>query len=84
MLELNKLQTARSVSDYVGLDSAVQTLEQASYHMPGWLTLAEQVQIPYHARVLKNTCKQMMSFAHWKAEHGNSSVHSSWVRVLNS
>ena len=26
--------------------------------MPGWLTFAEQVQTPYHTRVLKNTCKQ--------------------------
>ena len=60
---------AASVSAYVGLISAVQTLEQthgkkqALYHMPGWLTLAEQVQTPCHAKVLKNTCKQVMSFA---------------------
>ena len=31
--------------------------------MPGWLTLAEQVQTPYRAKVLKNTCKMVMSFA---------------------
>ena len=37
--------------------------EQALHHMPGWLTLAEQVQTPYQTRVLKNTCKQVMSFA---------------------
>ena len=38
-------------------------MEKASFnHMPVWLTLAQQVQTPYHARVLKNTCKQVMSF----------------------
>ena len=32
--------------------------------MPGWLTLAEQVQILGHARAIKNTCcEQVMSFA---------------------
>ena len=30
--------------------------------MPGWLTLAEHVHTPYHARVLKNTRRQVMSF----------------------
>ena len=49
---------AASVLAFVGLISAVQALvqtwkKQALYHMPGWLTLAEQVQTPYHARVLK-------------------------------
>ena len=28
--------------------------------MPGWLTKAEQVQTPHHARVRKITCKQVM------------------------
>ena len=37
--------------------------KQALYRMAGWLTLAEQVQTPYHARVIKNTCKQMICFA---------------------
>ena len=32
--------------------------KQPLYHMPGWLTLAEQVQAPHHAWVLKSTCKQ--------------------------
>ena len=65
------LQTGRAVWAYLGLRviSAVQTLDQthgknhAFYHMPGWLILAGQVQTPYHARVLKNACKQVMSFA---------------------
>ena len=33
--------------------------------MPGWPTLAEQVPTPYHARVLENTCKTVLSFARW-------------------
>ena len=37
--------------------------KRALYHMSGWLTLAEQVQTHYHARVLKNTCKQVTGFA---------------------
>ena len=47
------MQTVRSVLAHVGLISAVQTTgadtwkKQALYHMPGWLTLAEQVQTPY-------------------------------------
>ena len=58
------LKIGRSVSAYVGLISAEQTLGQAhgkaslpSYHMPWWLTLAEPVQTPFHARVLKNAFK---------------------------
>ena len=31
---------------------------QVLYHMPGWPTLAEQVQTSYHATVLKPACKQ--------------------------
>ena len=32
--------------------------------MPGWVAnTCRKVQAPYHARVLKNTCKQVMSFA---------------------
>ena len=35
-------------------DSGADTSKkQALYHIPGWLTLTEQVQTPYHARVLK-------------------------------
>ena len=52
--------------------------EQAFYHMPGWLTIAEHMQTHYHARVLKNTCKQVLSFAQrwreWQLQQ----------RVLNS
>ena len=37
--------------------------KQALYHMPGWLTLAEQVQAPYHARVLKTPVRPCAFFS---------------------
>ena len=37
--------------------------KQALYHMPGWLTFAEQVQTLCRAKGLKSTCKQVMSLA---------------------
>ena len=60
---------AASVSAYVGLISAVQTLEQTHGKSKLYTTCLgdqhsqKQVQPPCHARVLKNTCKQVMSFA---------------------
>ena len=63
------LQTGHSVSAYVSMwASPVQCKyieKQALYHMPEWLTLAEQMQTPCHARVLKNFSKRVMSFALW-------------------
>ena len=60
---------AASVSAYVGLISAVQTLEQTHGKRKLYTTCLgdkhsqKQVQPPCHARVLENTCKQVNELA---------------------